>query len=129
MEKLDKWQKEIEAVNNEERDVELELKNEDKVLGKIGLVDKLITLLQIHVYSQVDLVDYSSNFVLLYELCRKNSRAVSLPELCIFDYVTGNVKKNLDIVKQIMKFYDTYLPEKIVKSSDLLANSTVVRGS
>ena len=81
------------------------MKIEDELLGKVGFLDKLISKIQIYMLYEVDVLDFSTNLTLYNEICRKNPKIAVVPEFGIFDYITGNVSKQLKVIKKIMRHY------------------------
>lgn len=76
---MNEWGKQIDNVNNEEHDIDNEIKVEDQLLSKVGIFEQLITQLQIYMSHDIDVHDFSSNLSLFYEICRKNLNVVDLP--------------------------------------------------
>lgn len=107
------WEKDIAELDKEEENLVLELRNEEKLMSKIGFTDKVINYLHISFLRQLKRFNICPHLYLMHFIKMKNSEICKDIEFKIYDYISGEYDEYLDVASAIIEFYQD---KKVVES-------------
>ena len=117
--KIANWTDYINRVNKEEVDAIEEIRENEESMSKVGFADKILTKIQLFFLYTADTYDYANNLKLFQAISEFNCKVVKAAQFDIIDYITENIKNNIGLIKDAVKFYkDERNIKRLLKEED-----------
>ena len=104
--KMVKWEEQISDLNAEEEDIQEEIREEDDLLSKTSIFDKILTSVQLWFLYSSDIVEFENSLNLLLMIEANNRKVMKQnSEINLHDYITDNIGNSYNSVKELLYYY------------------------
>ena len=104
--KMAKWEEQIADLNAEEEDIQKEIGEEDELLSRASIFDKILTSVQLWFLYSSDIVEFENSLNLLLMIEANNRKVMKQnSEINLYDYITDNIGNSYNSVKELLYYY------------------------